>query len=251
MKFRILIACSLGILLSATGRAQFEGAIDMKMTVLDQDTSQVILYSMLVKKDMMAARVKSTEENTQNGSFVFRRDKKLLWIINDDEQQYVEIALNDSLAALKSDSQPPSSKPKLRKTGKKQTLLGYTCDEWKTESEGKTTTIWGTSKLGNLYEGLTKSFGEMSGMKNTAAAGWEEELASKKIFPLKIVSSKDGVVTDSQEVTKVEARLVPMSAFEPPSGYTKQSLDVDMETLMKQLQEQMKQQSETPDSSEH
>src|SRR5438876_1226714 len=78
-----------------SAHAQFEGVIDMKMVMNEEGVSREMMYSMSVKKDMMAAAVKGNDETMNRGRFIFRGDKKMLWIVNDDQKNYLEISLAD------------------------------------------------------------------------------------------------------------------------------------------------------------
>jgi hypothetical protein len=242
MKNTLLILCAFFFSLSAA-RAQFEGVIDMKMTMTVEGAPREMMYSMSVKKDMMAADVKGTGEEMQGGKFIFRGDKKALWIVNDAQKSYIEISLNDSDKSKKPGESDEAEDPEvtLHKTGKTQTILGYSCEEWVAEDRSTVSNIWGTTRLGNIYEGLSKSFGEMGGMgKLHRGGGWESKLADMKVFPLKIVTSKDGQEQQTQEVTRIQKKSIASSVFDTPAGYEKQSLDLDMGKMMKDLQEQLR-----------
>ena len=238
--------CKLVFLLigaASMASAQFEGVIDMKSTSNDRGKPHEMAFSMSVKKDMIATDIKNPEKEMGGGKFIYRGDKKLLWIINDKEKNYMEMSLkdrDDADAEKKPGKKPKSSKSTVRKSGKTQTILGYSCDEWISEDEEGSTSIWGTAKLGNVYEGLSKSLGQMGGgNKRHELQGWEGDLAGMNIFPLKIVRSKEGKIKDTQEVTKIEAKTLAASLFEAPSGYEKQSFDMDMMKMMKDMQKKM------------
>lgn len=219
-------------LLSISAYAQFEGVINMKMiTYNDAETTRVMYYAMSVKKAMMAAEVTGSDE--AQGKFIFRGDRKVLWIVDDKEKTYVEMSLNDSAAHRKPrhDAEP---QVQLRKTGKTSTILGYPCEEWIAGDGEEVSNIWGTTKLGNIYEGLAKSFGEM-GDKN-GSQGWESRLADLKVFPLRIVTSSRGKTTEEQEVTGIQKKSVSSSVFDPPAGYKKQSFEMDLGKMMKGMQ---------------
>ncbi len=242
----------LNLLIIAPAFAQFEGLIDLKMDVADHDSTRQALYSMLVKKDMVSAKITAPGVEDQPGAFIFRGDKKLLWIVDDNSKQYVEIPLNDSgiqvpanLGGVKSGLQP-----KLQRTGRKQTLLGYECDEWLSVSESESTRIWGTEKLSSVFQGLAQSFGQLGSLTQEASAGWDAELTKMNLFPLKIVSSKDGKLLASQEVTKIEAREIAPKSFEPPTGYERQSLGVDVDKIMEQLKQEMEREDHSTDTSD-
>jgi hypothetical protein len=71
-----------------------------------------------------------------------------------------------------------------------------------------------------------------------------------KMFPLKLVTARNGVLYETQEVTKIEAKKLPAALFEPPRGYKKEALQFDMEKVLKQMQQEQRTGGE-PDSSDH
>lgn len=242
----MLMVCS-----PANAIAQFEGIIDMKVSTVSDDSARATTYRMYVQKDKLAATVEGSGTEMQRGSFIFRGDRKLLWIVNDDQKNYMEISTKEqeSNKATKKNHEQASS-PGLQKTGNTKKILGYTCEELLVTEDEEEIRIWATTKLGNVYEGLAKSFGELGGKHMNEETGWEQQLAAMKMFPLKLTTMRNGITTETQEVTNIETKKLASSAFEPPKGYKKESIEFDMEKLMKQMQEEMKKQSKDADSSE-
>lgn len=238
-------------LLPVLAVAQFEGTIDMKMMHDRDGVPMEMVYTMSVKNDLLAADVRSTGTSNEEGKFILRGDKQVLWVIDDSKQMYLEFSLKDDAPAPDRKSLMSKKKensPKLRKTGKSQKVLGYLCEEWMMTEGDEVTSIWGTSKLGGIYDGLMKSFKKISRESENHMEGWESALAQMRIFPLKVVRSEAGKVKSSQEVTKIKTGSVPAATFEAPAGYSKQSLDDEMEKVMKQMQEGMSKQNVSIDS---
>jgi len=218
--------------------AQFEGLVDMKITSFSKGKPEEMQMSMSVKKDLMAMDIKG--KGDEGGRMIIRADKKVMWMVRDQEKMYLEFPLKEN--SVKSGKAAAQGKSNAKKTGKTQTILGYECEEWVTEDGDAVTSMWVTSKLGNLLEGFTQAMGKLSGMGGGAAAepsGWKGEMAKMKMFPLKTETTKNGKPAESMEVTKVEQKTLPQSTFEAPSGYRKQSLDFDMNKMMEQMQKQM------------
>ena len=242
---KIKILFCLVFIYYASAFAQFEGAIDMKVTMDDQGRPQDIFYTMMVKNNLMATNIKSGGGEVNRGKFIFRGDKQVLWIVNDEEKSFLEISLkeeNNVKGQNESMKQENSgAKPKITKTGKKETILGYTCEEIVIEDKDEVTHLWGTSKLGNLYKDLFTSFGKMGGRSaHKEAESWEDELVNMKLFPIKIISMKEGKVVQSQEVTKIDKKQVPSSTFEISKDYQKQSMDFDIQKMMKEMKDMKK-----------
>ncbi len=227
----------------AISPAQFEGTIGMKVTVADDDSSREMTYLMFVRQDMLMTEVSGVEGGEGTGKFIFRGDRQLLWIVNDREKSYLEISLKDSsrpgVRRTGPDSAAPAAAPLLRKTGRSESILGYPCDEYVVDEGGRTSHIWGTVKLGGIYDGLQKSFGTMGAEGLSGGRGWEDELAASKIFPLKIVTMREGKPEETQEVVSIDPKDVGLSTFEPPKEYTRQSLEFDMNKLIQSMQESM------------
>jgi len=234
MRKRTHIIFLMFVLLSGVSIAQFEGAIDMKVTMQDEGKSHQMLYTMMVKKNLMAANIKGEDKENIESKFIFRGDKKVLWIVNDAEKVYLEYSLKDEQKPSAKETE--KSNVKVKKTGKKETILGYPCEEVIVEEGNEVTHLWGTTKLGDFYSDLMKSFGYVEGEEaSSGSSGWEAELEALKIFPLKIISMENGQVKQTQEVTKIESKSIPVSTFEVPKGYTKQKLEFDMEKMMKEM----------------
>ena len=234
------------IFLTSMATAQFEGVIDMKATVTVKGKPRDILYNMSVKKDMIAFDMQAVEKEIGGGKFIYRGDKKVLWILNDKEKNYLEMPLKDE-EGTQNEAREKGSKngrDEVHKTGKTEKILGYDCDEWVADSKDGTTSMWGTSKLGNIYGGLAKALGQMGhGKMKNSGMEWERGLQEMNMFPLKIVHSKEGKIVASQVVTKLEPKTLAASLFEAPEGYKKQSLDFDMMKMMKDMQKHMKEQA--------
>ena len=223
-KVSILLALALCIGPSAM-LAQFEGTIDMKMVSQRDDKQAEMLYTMYVKKDMLAADVKGQDESMGGGRFIFRGDKKVFWIINDQEKNYLEMSFKEDQRDTGKGEMKKHKKEKINihPTGKTQTILGYACEEWEMKEGDEVKSVWGTKKLGNVYEGIAKSFDQLGKRGSKEDEDEWVQLAHMDIFPLKIVSAENGKVQETQEVTKIESKALPASMFEPPSGYKKHS----------------------------
>ena len=242
-----LLISMLGV--SAIVHAQFEGVIDLKVT--DHDTLKPVesTYRLFVKGEMLATELKGESQEEQHGKFIFRSDKKVFWIVNDQEKSFIEISVKDDGKSSKhrtdGGKKQANSGSRLKKIGKTEIILGYVCDEMVAEDGSRVAHIWSTKKLGNVYEGLMKTFGRMAETSDgDESDDWEAELSGMKVFPLKIVTSQDGRLRETQQVTKIEPKTVDASLFEPPASYKKQSLEFDMQKMLKGMDGEMKQSKE-------
>ncbi len=223
--------------------AQFEGMMDMKIILYDEGESEEIFYSMSVKKNLMATNIKNPGREGHVSTFIFRGDKQVLWIVNDEEKSYLELSVKDDLKSPKIKGNEKVEDPKLRvkRTGKKEVIHGYTCEEVIIEDGKEVIHIWGTAKLGNFYKDLMQSFGDITGGADPEPLKvWEDELMKLKLFPLKIVTMEEGKVTHQQETTKIVNKTLPASTFEVPKGFKKEKMDFNMEKMFREMEQQMK-----------
>jgi len=237
---RILNLIALTLSLAFPLLSQFEGEIAMKVSSSMGETKRDQTIVLLIKKDKIAINVKG-EGGMAQGRVVFREDKEMMWVIDDKNKTVMEIPtkqLEDM--GGKAAEGAEREKVNFRKLGKTETILGYHCEGWMVEKEHETKEVYGTSKLGDIYDGFLKSLkrlkgGRMESMMND----FEVEMMKQKIFPLKSITTRDGNVTSTEEVTKIEKRSLPASTFEVPAGYKKQTMDAGMSDAMKKMQEEM------------
>ncbi len=206
-------------------RAQFEGVIEMKVVDTAGDSVQTAKYRLQIQGTNVSADFHESDASTMNGRFIFRGDKKVLWIIDDDQKNYIELSTDQSQSGEASkQSRKDNPAEHLQKTGNRQTILGYSCEELVTQKNGDEVHVWATKQLGNIYEGLSQSLGEMNGKDE--GGGWEHELGVLKMFPLKVTTIRNKSIAETQEVTRVHQEKLSASFFLPPDGYQKQTLDL-------------------------
>jgi hypothetical protein len=237
MRFVRLFALLVVFVCSAM--SQFEGVMEMKTTSSHgEGAMRTAQFSLFIKGNRLVADVKEAAGVRQPGKMIFRGDKMVMWVVDDARKSYMEIDMKDAEPEGESANDEKASGSKIHKTGKSMPILGYVCDEWVVNDGDEQISIWGTSNLGMMYEDLYKAFGQMKrrGPGHAAGGGWEGDLARTKVFPLKIVRSRDGAVTETQEMTRIEAKSLPASQFEVPAGYAKQDMGGGMQEMMNKLQ---------------
>lgn len=112
--------------------------------------------------------------------------------------------------------------PKVEKTGKKDSVAGYECEEWKiTQGDGKVSDTC-------MAEGIEwVDIGELSGMGG--GPGLASFATDANHFPLRVVShDKAGAEELRFEATKVEKKPVDAAQLAVPPGYNV----MDMATMM-------------------
>ncbi len=221
--------------------AQFEGELEMKMSTTFDGKAKDELFSMLVKNDKMVFTRPQASDIGKDTRVIYRQDKSMMWIVNDAKKSVMEISTKDmeNFAANAQGTHP--EKVKFRKSGKTESILGYSCDGWIVEGEQESKEVYVTTKLGSIYDGIVKTLKKMSaGRMEAMMNDFDVEMMKQKMFPLKTITRRDGSVTSSQEVTKIESKSVADSKFEFPASYAKQSMSGEMGEAMKKMQDQMK-----------
>lgn len=128
----------------------------------------------------------------------------------DASKSYMERRLPDTPS-------PKSSGEKLEPTGRTQTLLGYTCHEYRVQGGTGKEDIWATDALGSF----------MLAHGPSAVPAWAKELRDKGFFPLKVTrQAPQGSMV--MEATKVEPMHLSETLFEAPQGYTKMQMPAGM-----------------------
>jgi hypothetical protein len=234
-----IVAASL--IAAAAAYPQFEGTVRMRAVTYGDGDSNVVGSTVYFKGTLFAAVIDPTTETAgQGGKFILRGDKKLMWIVVDEEKKYMEIPLDKAHTGDTTGHAGMKKTYTLSKTGKSRSIAGYPCDEWVAdEGEGGGARIWATAGLGDMYEGVVKWFDEMSMESATDRSRWERELADKKLFPLLVVRTEEGEVTETEEVVGIEKKSIPASMFEPPAGYEKQVVDLNFEKMFEEMMKQM------------
>ncbi len=238
-KMKILSLIVFQFLSLSIALAQFEGALDMKMSAFGSDGArQTMNYTLMLKGTMVEATFRGSG-NENEGKFIYRGDRNIIWVIDDENGSYLEMTLNPDDLPHSPGKKSGESVMHPRKTGRTRQILGYTCDEYVAVDSAGSTSIWTTPKLGGVYEGLNKAFGELAQIAsdNLDAGDWSAEMSRLKLFPLDIERSVNGAVAERQEVTRIEPKNLPAPLFEIPEGYSKQPVSFDMEKVLEQLRQ--------------
>lgn len=120
-------------------------------------------------------------------------------------------------------NQPP---PKSEKTGKKDSVAGYECEEWKiTQSDGKVSDAC-------MAEGIEwVDVGELSGLGGGPGLGVFATEANH--FPLRVIGhDKAGAEELRFEATKVERKPIDPALLAVPAGYNVMDMSTMMQGLM-------------------
>ncbi len=188
-------------------------------------------------------------------TFIFRPDRKLIWIIDTAGGTYREITFRDMKLAIEKSNQVikdiegkleslpteqreavekimkevhPKEMPKealsYRSTGKRSKIIGYNCENYVIERDGEEVAkMWVTDEIDlgkEFYEGLNRAFETVSGTQAFPGRELYEVAKEIKGFPLKSTCVFEGLVTTS-DIVEIEGKKLDNSEFELPPGLTK------------------------------
>jgi hypothetical protein len=225
---RKIISTPLFALLLAAGPAfaQFEGVLEMKMTVAAADadagggTMTVAIAKAGTRSEMnmqmgpMGVKMVMLQKNAT---------PDLLYQINDSGKTYTEIDLSKmrDMAGQQSDT-PQYTVEKLGQ----ETILGYKTQHVRVKEKtpeagaGMTTELWTAKDFLDYatFSRLQAQRGKAAGQEALVKALKE---AGADGMPLKSVTKTGDGTKITMEVVKAEKKSLPASTFEIPAGYTK------------------------------
>jgi hypothetical protein len=214
--------------------ANFEGEIDLLAKSSDANKSPQPV-TMLVRNDRVRVdALAGTDAAKALGGKAFllvRVPDKKVDVVVESNRQVIELDLNNTehlknLAKSASGSRPnskaeraPEPPPKIAKTGQKETIAGYTCEDWDVTSSKD-----GKKKVSLCVADLAVSFFHLpvppTGVPPEYA--FMLELVDGQHLPLRVVAydEKTGAESGRIEVTKIDRHPLEASQFEVPAGYT-------------------------------
>lgn len=212
-----LLACLMVV--AAQARAQFEGILESRnLTTSEIGELEEYVMTIAVKHDMV--RIETTPTESMEGALmIYRNDKGVVWIVNEEERTYFEIVQQEPEQVSPPGGPTLSNSFTVKKTGKKMKILGYPCEQITISREGEETEIWATKELGKVFRAISQGLGEESADHGET---WADELRKLGLYPLKSVTKIEGHVVESQEVTRIEQKQLPDSLFAIPEGFVKQ-----------------------------
>lgn len=203
------------LLLALTGIAfpqkTFEGKVIFD--VKEDGSSQVMNYYSKDKKFLMKMPDKG-------GSIIFDSKEFKMYVLVHDQKAYMESMMMPMSTG--------SGGGSISKTGETKNILGYDCEKFLFDQEGKKGEAWMTTELG-AFMFFMESQEEMP--------GWQTEVLDAGYFPLKVEEYDDNgnaTVFTVREVTPMELSA---ELFEIPAGYKKIDLmnlggfDLDLKDL--------------------
>jgi hypothetical protein len=208
--------------------AGFEGEIDMSART--SATTPPVPFSLLVKGDVVRMDVpsdvlagKDARMFTGGGKVyvLLRTAEKKAFVVFDAKQQAVDLDLNQVAeqaktlrhAAPGTPDAPPSEPPKVVKTGSKDTVAGFACENWDVLNPDKSTLKVCVADKGASFFHLP-----LTGIPTESA--WALELLDGNHFPLRGVAfDKKHTEVGRVELTKIDKHPLDAAVFVVPQGY--------------------------------
>ncbi len=209
----IFLLC-LGFAVFAATRAHadsgFEGAIVMRVTLGGRPPMDMTFYykgNKIRTESTMGGRAMVTIlDNDSNTTTHLMPERKMYMVQKLPPEHNIP-------------QQPAQSNDKPVKTGKSETIQGYTCDEWTwTDGTKSTTDIW--CARGLMFEPPTMNGGSRMGPQSKFASLFKENG-----FPVRqVVTDSTGKEVSRSEVVKIEKKTLADTLFTPPADYKPMSM---------------------------
>jgi hypothetical protein len=189
------------------------------------------------------------KQSSENSISIFRLDKEMMYLIDNQKKEYSEMTFVEMEAYAKKANKklekmneqlknmPPEQRKMMEqmmgnasmggqntkidviKTAEKKTIGGYACIKYAIKESGKEIgSMWTTTSVPD-FSGMQKDFKEFSQrMAAQMPKAGEMVEAMKKVDGFPVQTTISGITTT---VTKVEKKVVVAGEFEVPAGYKK------------------------------
>ncbi len=197
----------------------FEGKVTMKM-IGPKGAPPAMTFSL--KEGF--SRIDMTGSEGRNAAVIFNSAKQEMTILMVDQKMYMTQAIpKPASAAAAAGVAEGAAGTAVEVTTTKEKILGYDCVKYVAQTKEGISEIWVTDQLGAFLGfggGAAMGGGRRGpGASASASQGWEQALAGKGVFPLRVVTTAGGKETFRLEATKVEKTSLPDSAFSAPADF--------------------------------
>ena len=216
---KILLLLALVLVPPTVSAASFEGKVTMKMTG-PKGTSPNLMFSLkegLSRIDMMGP-------DGRNAGVILDPARQEMTILMPDQKMYMTRPIPKPAATTSAGGgiTDSSTGAALEVTTVKEKILGYDCVKYVSQTKDGATELWVTDQLGTFTGfgsgGLGGGRGGPRG-GGTSPQGWEQALAGKNVFPLRVITTSTGKETFRLEATAVEPQVLPASLFVAPADF--------------------------------
>ena len=186
--------------------APFEGKMQFQ---IKEGRKDPLLFDYLIK----GGKVRVITENNygERGTVIVDNAQKKMFVVMDKEKKFIEMSMEPPKGSEKKEAE----KADFSKTGKKETILGYACEEWVAKDKNGVSEVW-------LAKGLGTFLGFGNAKVKQSQTFWQTEVEKQNLFPLRVISKSDsGKEKTRWEVKKIERKNLDASLFKIPASYTK------------------------------
>jgi len=199
--------------------ATFEGKVAMKISGY-KDGPKDINFSL--KEGF--SRIDAEAGPGMAVAMIMDQAKQEMTVLIPMQRMYMVQPMNKLPAAATATAKDEVADGEVVKTGPGEKILGYDTVKYTSTDKGATTEMWVTDQLG-AFMGMGPSGNPMGGGRrgppgaSGGGQGWEKALAGKNVFPLRVVTTKEGKESFRMEATSVEKTTLPADLFSTPADY--------------------------------
>ena len=205
--------------LSFVTGSPFEGEITMNMTDAGKPP-HTITYTVKGKKMRFDVPGRGAEGDSYA---IFDGDSKKMITVTESKKMAFEMDMNNpgmpGMGAGAAMNAAAATKPNVEKTGKQDTVAGYSCEIWKiTANDGEKSDVCVAKGIAFPSPGRQ-------------APAWAAELGGD-FFPLRVVTNDaTGKEKSRMEVTKIDKKTVDDAKMQVPPGYKTMNMGDMMKSL--------------------
>jgi hypothetical protein len=218
----------------------FEGEIGLQVKTSTQ-SKPVPPFTLSVKNSKLRFDVPDEMGAPAMGGkahVVLSAPEKALFVVVDDQKQVIKLEfdkLSEQLKAIKppgapgarpDETKPPPAPPTVTKTGNKNVVAGYTCEDWNVVSpKGERAQICVASESASFFEVPTVGL--------PAEQAWAKELFDGQHLPLRLIAYDAAGAEETRiEVTRIARQTEPDTLFDIPKDYKVMDLSEFMKAML-------------------
>lgn len=195
--------------------AVFEGKVTMKL-VGPKGTPQQMNFS--VKEGL--TRIDMTAQGMTPAIIMDQAKQQMVILMTEQKMFMIQpMPKPPETPAAGGPDQAVGTAPTVQATGVTEKILGYDCTKYVSTDKNATTEVWVTDQLGTFMGFGPGGGGPMGRRGGPGGQAWEQQFRGKGMFPLRVITTKDGKEAFRMEATSVEKQTLDASVFEPPADY--------------------------------
>jgi hypothetical protein len=158
-----------------------------------------------------------------------KSDGSSMVVVLDQMKMGIEMSMED--AAKLSQTASQTEVPTLKATGKKETINGYSCEEWlMTVTASNTVSIWATN---DIDKSLVTAMHTATKILNTQSPDAAKTAIAKELMDKGMIAARTTFMADGEpqltlDLVKIEKATIPDATFEIPKDINIQKMDPNM-----------------------